>query len=80
MRFCLLVGLFAGLSSAANLYIWDVDEPCTDDNRADLQRAYDDSAIIAAKTLEDLQRFKAHGRELVCQYCQDPGMGSHCAR
>ncbi len=53
MRPYLLFASLAGLTSAANLDIWEVDATC-DDHRDALQKSYDDSAVMAAKAVEDL--------------------------
>ncbi|KAF4982800.1 hypothetical protein FZEAL_1652 [Fusarium zealandicum] len=54
MRPSLIVGLFAGLGSAANINIWDVDSSC-DPHIAALQKAYDDAADMASKAQRDLR-------------------------
>lgn len=58
MRITLLVGLFAGLSWAADINIWEVDSNC-DQHRAALEKSYNDAAAMASKALQDLQTIQS---------------------
>ncbi|KAK7430503.1 hypothetical protein QQZ08_003022 [Neonectria magnoliae] len=55
MRLSFLVGLFAGLGQAIDIYTtWEVDSHCRGKGAA-LDKAYKDSAVIVAKVVQDLQ-------------------------
>jgi hypothetical protein len=53
MKLLSLVAFLAGLSSAADLSVWELDESC-EPHRDAIQKAYNDAEYMAAKAQEDL--------------------------
>ncbi|KAM0193447.1 hypothetical protein ACHAPA_004356 [Fusarium lateritium] len=53
MKLLSLVALLAGLSSAADLRVWEFDDSC-DPHREAIQKAYDQTEDMAVKAQEDL--------------------------